>query len=112
MLTPQDLRAIDDLIVNRLSNTVTKDQLDSAIKKSQDEIISRLMSVLVHFPTRDEVKQIIEESPKINGIKAGLNDLKDYVMEFREDFEVRDTFTQSRLSNSEARLTKLGVNLA
>lgn len=107
-LTRQDLAAIDQLIEKRLNIALKQNNAElrmdwrNDIQKSQDETISRLMSVLVHFPTRDEVKQMIEESSTILAIKSDINALKDYLTEFREDFEIRDTFTQGRISRLES----------
>jgi hypothetical protein len=93
----------DDVRIGYLSAIMSLTQSDltkinELIKFSQDEVVSRLMSVLVHFPTRDEVKQMIEDSASLLASKQDLNELKDMVAELREDFEIRDTFTQNRLN--------------
>jgi hypothetical protein len=81
-----------------------ENKMDAQFARIDKKFDDFLIRILQHFPTRQEVKQMIGDAVAPLATKVDVNELKDHVAELRDDLEVRDAFTQHRLRRVESHL--------
>lgn len=75
------------------------------IKQMMDErfadFFKQMVSLLSHYPTRTEVKDIISDATKDLATKKEVNELKDEVAELRDEIRIQGAFTDNRITTLE-----------
>jgi hypothetical protein len=116
-LTTQDLNEIDkriDRSVNGLEKKMDArfalvdkrfddfdkrfDDFEKRIDKKFDDFLIKLIQ---HFPSRIEVKQMIEEATAPLATKESLSEVKDHLVALEEKVEIQNTFLSGRVANLE-----------